>query len=719
MSTISGNVATGSTAGGNGGGIFNQDSLTVEDSTLSGNSANNQGGGILSEGTLFVYQSTLSGNTALSNGGGISISGGSSGDIENSTITNNLATSGSGGGLFNDALSDVYLESTIVAGNFKTDTTTPDDVDGPLNTDSQFNLIGVGDTLTGITTGNQGNQIGTAATPLDALLGALADNGGPTLTHLILPGSPAINKGSNPGFNEFDQRGNGFPRTIGAQTDIGAVEAQIRLSIAGGGPRQTDVKVFDAQTGTLLATVTPYPGFMGGVRTAVADVNGDGTLDLITGAGPGGGANVIVFDGSDNFTSQLYNFIVFPGFMGGIYIAAADFDGDHMADFVIGADAGGGPNVIVISGADGTTVMQDFFPYPTGFTGGVRVATGDITGDGTPDIITGAGPGGGPNVRVFDGSMMQVTTTPVDIGGPLGNFFPYSVNFTGGVYVASGDIDGDGRADIITGAGADGGPNVKVYSGADGSVLVDFFAYAIGFTGGVTVGSTQGPDNDGIDDIITGAGPGGGPNLRIFSAANGIATKIADMNVFAPSFTGGIFVSGGTTPAMTEPPLLFGGGPTAGDAAPLTQSQLDSIADAALVRLASEGASQATIDALSTVHFVVTDLPRGVLGLSLPGTVLIDVNASGAGFFIDSTPLDDSEFDANLNAVSTAAIGRVDLLTVVLHELGHQLGADDIGVLEHPESLMADSLTTGKRRLPNADLDVFFANSDSLDSVLS
>src|SRR5205807_7051970 len=102
-----------------------------------------------------------------------------------------------------------------------------------------------------------------------------------------------------------------------------------------------------------------------------------------------------------------------------------------------GAGPGGGPQVVVSDSA-GRPLFQ-FFAFDPAFTGGVRVAVGDVNGDGTPDIICGAGPGGGPQVRVIDGKTHQ----------ELGSFFAFDAGFTGGVYVAAGDVNGDGLADIV------------------------------------------------------------------------------------------------------------------------------------------------------------------------------------------------------------------------------------------------------------------------------
>ena len=97
---------------------------------------------------------------------------------------------------------------------------------------------------------------------------------------------------------------------------------------------------------------------------------------------------------------------------------------------------------------------------------------------------------------------------------PLFSFFAFEQVFAGGVYVASGDVNNDGYDDMIAAAGPGGGPRVQVFSGRTGTVLMNFFAYAQTFYGGVTVGSAD-VNGDGFDDIITGAGPGGSPHVKI------------------------------------------------------------------------------------------------------------------------------------------------------------------------------------------------------------
>jgi hypothetical protein len=322
-----------------------------------------------------------------------------------------------------------------------------------------------------------------------------------------------------------------------------AIAASARADvITGAGTQVTHVKVFDGATNSLKSSLIAYPGFQGGVRVAAGDVTGDGTADIVTGVGPASvGGHVKVFDGRTG--AEVRSFLAFEGFSGGVYVGSGDIDDDGFADIVTGVDEGAAAGHVKVFHGETNTLLRSFFAYSGGFTGGVRVAAGDVNGDGFADIITGTGPGApGGHVKVFDG----VTNAE------LSSFLAYG-GFAGGVYVASGDLDGDGYGDIITGAG-DGAPggHVKVFDGRTGGLTHSFFAYPTMFNGGVRVAAGD-LDGDGLADIITGAGPGApGGHVKAFSGVSG-----AELRSFLAyeGTTGGVYVAG--TEVIPEPSSMI------------------------------------------------------------------------------------------------------------------------------------------------------------------
>jgi hypothetical protein len=218
-----------------GGGIFNDEGvLTINDSTITDNTSMGFGGGIESDfGTLTVNNCTISNNTGAG-GGGIRANGGTAA-ISNSTIANN--TFGSGIDSINGC--SLVLHDTIDAGNSVngpnggatesdfTGTVSDSLVIGSVTYSEGFNLIGDGTGSTGFTNGINGDQVGTSGSPVNAELGPLQDNGGPTPTMALLSGSTAINAGDPKlaGLPEFDQRGPGFARVVAGRLDIGAYES--------------------------------------------------------------------------------------------------------------------------------------------------------------------------------------------------------------------------------------------------------------------------------------------------------------------------------------------------------------------------------------------------------------------------------------------------------------------------------------------------------------
>jgi CSLREA domain-containing protein len=219
-STISGSPGSGiSNIGGSG-----RSTLEVSNSTISGNgnSAPFGGGGIYNQfGTATVSNSTISGNSA-GEGGGIYNDLNSTVTVSNSTISDNSASNG--GGINNKVVlasvgPSAIFKNTIVADNHASFIVP--DVRGPFNSQGH-NLIGQSECTDGCFTNE--DLVGTSANPIDPMVGPLANNGGPTLTHALLEGSPAIDKGVAVEGITTDQRG--FARPQGTAPDIGSFESE-------------------------------------------------------------------------------------------------------------------------------------------------------------------------------------------------------------------------------------------------------------------------------------------------------------------------------------------------------------------------------------------------------------------------------------------------------------------------------------------------------------
>lgn len=306
----------------------------------------------------------------------------------------------------------------------------------------------------------------------------------------------------------------------------------------GGG---THVKAFDIVNGGTSASFFSYSGSPG-VRVARGDLDGDGKDEIIIAPGPGVDGVISVFTSKgEGVVAQA---VPYQNFGGGVWIATGDLDGDGKDEVITAPGAGGGPHVRVykLTGTPGNrslTATPGFYGTDQNFSGGLSVASADVDGDGKAEIIVGNGPGGQSIVTVWDYNPETNVATPNTPSIP--EFLAYP-GFTGGVRVAAGDLDGDDKAEIVTGAGPGGNPHVRVFSGVGGGLPGSAYAYNEGFRGGVFV-AVGDIDGDGENEVITGAGPGGGPHVRTFDLT--MTPLPTSFFAYDTAFSGGVFVAAG------------------------------------------------------------------------------------------------------------------------------------------------------------------------------
>ncbi|HYH63467.1 MAG TPA: VCBS repeat-containing protein, partial [Urbifossiella sp.] len=296
------------------------------------------------------------------------------------------------------------------------------------------------------------------------------------------------------------------------------------------------------------------PAFTGGVRAVTADINRDGVDDIIVGPGPGMPTEIKVYSGA-NFPVSPDSSVIASGlafestFTGGVFLSVGDINQDGFPDLVVTPDEGGGPRVRVVSGKDRTTLADFLGIDDPNFRGGARTAVGDLNGDGNPDLVVSAGFGGGPRVAVYDGKTLRPGLTPTKL---INDFFLFEQELRNGAYVAVGDVNGDGFGDLIGGGGPGGGPRVYGLSGfgltqeaGKQTVVCNFFAGDTSNRGGVPVASKD-IDGDSRDDIIAGAGAGAQSVVSTYlgSALSPSGTPLPYQRylVFESSFLGGAYV---------------------------------------------------------------------------------------------------------------------------------------------------------------------------------
>jgi hypothetical protein len=521
-STISGNTSTNA-----GGGISAADggvNVQIRDSTISGNVAGSGGGVFLyaTSTSTTITGSTISGNTAMGNGGGIE-SFNSNLTVRHSTIASNRADSdsnstGLGGGLFRSG-GTVLLGHAIVANNQQG--SLDNDIHSALVGTANFSLMEI---VSGVTLGGSGNVTG-----LDPQLGPLAENGGPTMTHSVLAGSPAIDSGDPAAVAgvgdvpEFDQRGTSFSRVVQGRIDIGAFETR---------PASVVDTLVDENDGN-------YGAGDLSLREALAITDPDGTITFAV-------------TGTINLTN-LGQLTVDRGVTidgpGANLLTVNAFDPD-----LDGTNDGDGSRVFLIDDGNSTTLI-DVELIGLTLTGGdasssggaiftrenLTIANSVITGNHTATTTFASGGGG-----IYSGNPGAVLTvrnstlsgnSSANEGGGIRNRF-------GSLVVERSTIDNNSAASVGGGiSAADNGVSIQIL---DSSI---FGNLALGGGGAFLYAALPTITNTTISGNMATGNGGGIEAWNSFLAIrhSTIASNRADSDVNATGQGGGIYLFGNNT----------------------------------------------------------------------------------------------------------------------------------------------------------------------------
>lgn len=290
--------------------------------------------------------------------------------------------------------------------------------------------------------------------------------------------------------------------------------------------RAPEVRVLDGATTTEQSSFSAFSEtFRGGASVAA----GDGVI--VTGAGPGGGPEVRLFTSTG---ALLGTFDAYDNdYTRGVKVALCDLDGDGENEIITGTNQGGTPQVRTFSQAGEPVFTPGFFAFSRKFTGGVTIACGDVDGDGTNDIVTGSGVGQEPKVKIFDRY-----GRPNDIV-----IRPFASTDKGGVSVAVANVDGGAASEIVTAIYRFGRSIVKTYRADAGHTIVgQFEGWAESVQGGFHVAAGD-LDEDGRDEILVAVANGSTPHVRAFEAFG----KALPQNFFAyeKAFRGGVNIAVG------------------------------------------------------------------------------------------------------------------------------------------------------------------------------
>jgi len=390
----------------------------------------------------------------------------------------------------------------------------------------------------------------------------------------------------------------------------------------------------------VASSFTPYPTKLAdGVRVATGDFNADGNDELVTSTDGADKVTIWELTSSGVVGAPICSI---PGFPQGTFVATADLNADGNDELVTGRDAGGAPAVVIRADLHSTgcpsSVTNTLQPYPANWTGGVRVAAGDVNNNGGDELVTAPGPGHVSLLKVFtdaDGDL-AVTDHPL-----VDQFQAFASSFTGGVHVAAGHSEsmGTNGAEIFAAIGSGANPRVVVRTDVDGDgkvsddpVFDTVKPYPSSFTGGIRVSAADSDSSGSFVELQVAPGASSGTlPIKIFDDNAEAGSRISDnpiddqFTAFPSTTKAGSYIAVGAVRSGTYP------------SAPATQPIPDlGTINSVLNVPASAGSIKDLAVDLNIAHTFDADLDVTLThvptGTSLP--LFNDVGGTDAGFQI-------------------------------------------------------------------------------------
>jgi hypothetical protein len=341
--------------------------------------------------------------------------------------------------------------------------------------------------------------------------------------------------------NGYQATGGACTFTVSHASYFAVAKVSTPYIITGAKSNSNDVKIWST-SGKLIRKFSAYSSnvLTGGVNVAVGDVNGDNLLEIITSPRNSKPPTIKVF--SLQGTNLNYNFNAYDvNYKGGVSIAVADVNNDGKAEIITVPMTKATAEVKVyglVGGKYFSQVATKFIAYSKSYTGGAALSVGDVNNDGKLEIVTTPTVNAAPKIKVF------IPKNGTYVASSLG-IAAYDIKFLGGLNSFVGDIDHNGKNEIVTAPNAGLASTIKsIGMGSNGKLKIlnpGFLAYPKSFKGGASI-TTLDTNKDGYDEIITVAGSNGDAIVRVFNRNGKQLGK--DFKAYASSADGGTIAAG-------------------------------------------------------------------------------------------------------------------------------------------------------------------------------